>query len=40
MSVYTPLSHRQLAAVLDGYGFRLRDYRAASHGIENSTLRH
>lgn len=38
MSVYTPLSHQQLAAVLNGYGFQLRDYRAASHGIENSTF--
>jgi homoserine kinase type II len=38
MSVYTPLSHNQLATVLDGYGFRLLDFRAASHGIENSTF--
>lgn len=38
MSVYTPLSHRQLAAVLDGYGYRLLAFRAASHGIENSTF--
>ena len=33
MSVYTPLSHSQLATVLDSYGYRLLDFRAASHGI-------
>ena len=38
MSVYTPLSHSQLALVLDSYGYRLLDFRAASHGIENSTF--
>jgi homoserine kinase type II len=38
MSVYTPLSHNQLATVLDGYGYRLLAFRAASHGIENSTF--
>lgn len=38
MSVYTPLSHNQLAAVLDSYGYRLLTFRAASHGIENSTF--
>jgi len=38
MSVYTPLSHNQLATVLDGYGYRLLTFRAASHGIENSTF--
>lgn len=38
MSVYTPLSHNQLALVLDGYGYRLLNFRAASHGIENSTF--
>lgn len=38
MSVYTPLSHNQLATVLDDYGYRLLAFRAASHGIENSTF--
>ncbi|MGJ3255102.1 MAG: homoserine kinase [Alcanivorax sp.] len=38
MSVYTPLSHNQLALVLDRYGYRLLAFRAASHGIENSTF--
>jgi homoserine kinase type II len=38
MSVYTPLSHAQLADVLTPFGFQLRDYHAASHGIENSTF--
>ncbi|MCG8393558.1 MAG: homoserine kinase [Pseudomonadales bacterium] len=38
MSVYTPLNHSQLAAILDGYGYQLVNYQAASHGIENSTF--
>jgi homoserine kinase type II len=38
MSVYTPLSPTQLAKVLEQFGFQLRDYHAASHGIENSTF--
>ncbi len=38
MSVYTPLSPTQLAEVLTPFGFQLRDYHAASHGIENSTF--
>ncbi|MEQ3635224.1 homoserine kinase [Alcanivorax sp.] len=38
MSVYTPLSPAQLATVLEQFGFQLRDYHAASHGIENSTF--
>ncbi len=38
MSVYTPLSHAQLADVLTPFGFQLHDYHAASHGIENSTF--
>ena len=40
MSVYTPLSHAQLADVLTPFGFQLRDYHAASHGIENLSLIH
>lgn len=38
MSVYTPLSPTQLAEVLAPFGFQLRNYHAASHGIENSTF--
>ncbi|MEE3320758.1 MAG: homoserine kinase [Pseudomonadota bacterium] len=38
MSVYTPLDPTQMARLLAPFGYSLVDYRAASHGIENSTF--
>lgn len=38
MSVYTPLTAAQLDQLLQGYGYRLHHFQAASHGIENSTF--